>query len=300
MPIDWTLQSLIRFALEVILLWVAVYGLLRFMRGTRGFGLLRGLTWFGVIFFVLYQALDTWPKIPVLSKILSEIIPWLVVIIFVLFHPEIRQGLARVGRTGLLGLFNRKRSEDKTLHIVADAAIRLSRERIGALIAFERSVSLAPFRDLAVSVDANVSSILLETIFFPGSPLHDGGVILQSDKILAASCIFPLTTNPDVQRRMGTRHRAAIGLTDETDAITLIVSEETGNVSIASHGRLYEAIPHKEIETRLRRLMREHNEGAAAQQTPEAPSTTVIAEPDPKQAASTEPGAPQTSQGEAS
>lgn len=258
MPIDWNLTSLTRFVIEVMLLWVAVYGLLRFMRGTRGFGLLRGLTWFGVIFFVLFQALTKWPEIPVLSEILSKIIPGLVVIIFVLFHPEIRQGLARVGRTGILGLFNRKRSEDKTLHIVAEAAVRMSRERIGALIAFERGVSLAPFRDLAVSIDANVSSILLETIFFPGSPLHDGGVILQGDKVLAASCIFPLTTNPDVQRRMGTRHRAAIGLTDESDAITLVVSEETGNVSIASQGRLFEAIPHGEIEERLRRLMREH------------------------------------------
>jgi len=104
---------------------------------------------------------------------------------------------------------------------------------------------------------------LLETIFFPGSPLHDGGVIVQSDKVVAASCIFPLTTNPDVQRRMGTRHRAGIGLTDETDAITLIVSEETGNVSIASSGRLYEAIPHKEIEDRLRALMRETGQKAA-------------------------------------
>ncbi len=282
MPLDWTLKSLTSIAIEVMLLWVAVYGILRFMRGTRGFGLVRGLTWFGVVFFLLYQALNTWLEVEVLSKILSEIIPYLVVIIFVLFHPEIRQGLARVGRTGILGLFNRKRSEDKTLHIVADAAVRLSRERIGALIAFERGVSLAPFRDLAVSIDANVSSILLETIFFPGSPLHDGGVILQNDKVLAASCIFPLTTNPDVQRRMGTRHRAAIGLTDETDAVTLIVSEETGNVSIASHGRLFEAIPHAEIEHRLRSLMREHREAEAeSDQAVPTPTTTVVPDAEP-------------------
>ena len=147
--------------------------------------------------------------------------------------------------------------------------MRMSRERVGALIAFERGVSLAPFRESAVRLEANISSILLETIFFPGSPLHDGGVIVQSDKVVAASCIFPLTTNPDVQRRMGTRHRAGIGLTDETDAITLIVSEETGNVSIASSGRLYEAIPHKEIEDRLRALMRETGQKAAPAESPE-------------------------------
>ncbi len=260
MPFAWNLQFIMSFAIQVLLLWIAVYGLLRFMRGTRGIGLLRGLTWFGVIFFVLHQLLDQWPGIEVINQILTKIIPSLVLILFVLFHPEIRQGLARVGRTGLLSLFTRKRNEDQTLHIVADAAVRLSRERIGALIAFERGVSLLPFRESAVAIDANVSSILLETIFFPGSPLHDGGVIIQNDKILAASCIFPLTTNPDVQRRMGTRHRAAIGLTDETDAITLIVSEETGKVSIASHGRLFEAIPSKEIESRLRKLMRERDD----------------------------------------
>jgi diadenylate cyclase len=283
MPLDWTLKSLTSIAIEVMLLWVAVYGLLRFMRGTRGFGLLRGMTWFGVVSFVVYQVLQATVGTPVLTNILTAIIPSLVLITVILFHPEIRQGLARVGRTGVLGLFNRKRSEDQTLHTVADAAVRMSRERIGALIAFERGVSLAPFRDLAVSVDANVSSILLETIFFPGSPLHDGGVILQNDKVLAAACIFPLTTNPDVQRRMGTRHRAAIGLTDETDAVTLIVSEETGNVSIASAGRLFEAIPHAEIESRLRRLMREHRD-PEAEQAASTPAPTAIPDGESAQA----------------
>jgi diadenylate cyclase len=259
MPFQWTAFSM-RTAIEVMVLWIAVYGVLRFLRGTRGFGLLRGLTSFGLVSFVLYQALQASVETPVLAKILTVMAPWLVLIIFILFQQEVRQGLARVGRSGILGMFNRKRSEDQTMHAIASAAVRMSRERIGALIAFERGVSLAPFRDSAVLIDGNVTSILLETIFFPGSPLHDGGVIIQNDKVLAAACLFPLTTNPDVQRRMGTRHRAAIGLTEETDAITLIVSEETGHVSLASNGRLFESIPLDDIEERLRYLLREQRE----------------------------------------
>jgi len=251
-----------RTAIEVMVLWIAVYGVLRFLRGTRGFGLLRGLTSFALLSFVLYQALQASVETPVLAKILTVIAPWLVLIIFILFQQEVRQGLAQVGRSGILGVFNRKRSENQTMHAIASAAVRMSRERIGALIAFERGVSLAPFRDSAVLIDATVTGILLETIFFPGSPLHDGGVIIQNDKVLAAACLFPLTTNPDVQRRMGTRHRAAIGLTEETDAITLIVSEETGHVSLASKGRLFESIPLDDIEERLRHLLREQRDPA--------------------------------------
>ena len=188
------------------------------------------------------------------------------------FQPELRQGLARIGGSGWFSLFRRSDEEvNETVSAVVGAARRMSQERTGALLAFERGVSLAPYRDNAVQLDNPCSGILLETIFFPGSPLHDGAVILQSGKITAASALFPLTTNPEVQRRMGTRHRAAIGLTEETDAITLVVSEETGRVSLASNGRLYEAIPLKELEGRLLELLREEPEEEDAETGDEIP-----------------------------
>lgn len=269
-------------AIEVAVLWAVIYAIFRFLRKTRGFGLLRGLAGFFVVTFLLYQALETTAGAPVLSKILNEIGPELILIVIVLFQPELRQGLARVGGSGWLSIFSRGDDQvNETVAAVVGAARRMAQERTGALLAFERGVSLAPYRDNAVQLDSPCSGILLETIFFPGSPLHDGAVILQSGKITAASALFPLTTNPEVQRRMGTRHRAAIGLTEETDAITLVVSEETGRVSLASNGRLFEAIPIKELEGRLLELLREEPAETSDEES-EEPLAAVPAEPAPE------------------
>jgi diadenylate cyclase len=248
----------LRTAIEVAVLWAALYAVLRFLRSTRGFGMLRGLASFLVLIFLLFQVLASKDTTPVLSAILDGIIPYLALLIIVLFQPELRQGLARVGSSGWMSIFRRRSEEEnETVAAVVGAARRMANERTGALLAFERGVSLAPYRENAVQLDSPASGILLETIFFPGSPLHDGAVIIQDGKIVAASALFPLTTNPEVQRRMGTRHRAAIGLTEETDAISLVVSEETGRVSLASNGRLYEAVPLAELEERLLNLLRE-------------------------------------------
>ncbi|MCH2100985.1 MAG: diadenylate cyclase [Planctomycetes bacterium] len=269
-------------AIEVAVLWAAIYAGLRFLRSTRGFGLLRGLAGFFLAAFVLYQILLGTDSAPVIQEILSSIAPSLVVLIIVLFQPELRQGLARIGGSGWLSLFRRNDEDvNETVSAVVGAARHMAQERTGALLAFERGVPLAPYRDNAVPLDSLCSSILLETIFFPGSPLHDGAVILQSGKITAASALFPLTTNPEVQRRMGTRHRAAIGLTEETDAITLVVSEETGRVSLASNGRLFEAIPLKELEARLIELLREEPADAEAEESEEVP-VPVVAETSPE------------------
>jgi len=248
----------LRTAIEVAVLWAALYAILRFLRSTRGFGLLRGLASYFVLTFVLFQVLSSTDTAPVLTAILSGIADILAIFIIVLFQPELRQGLARLGGSGWMSVFRRNNEEEnETVAAVVGAARRMANERTGALLAFERGVSLAPYRDNAVKLDSPASGILLETIFFPGSPLHDGAVIIQDGKIVAASALFPLTTNPEVQRRMGTRHRAAIGLTEETDAISLVVSEETGRVSLASNGRLYEAVPLAELQNRLLNLLRE-------------------------------------------
>lgn len=266
-------------AIEVVVLWAAIYAGLRFLRSTRGFGLLRGLAGFFLAAFALYQVLVVSDSAPVLQEILKGIAPSLVILIIVLFQPELRQGLARIGGSGWLSIFQRGEEEvNATVDAVVGAARRMAQERTGALLAFERGVSLAPYRDNAVQLDSPCSGILLETIFFPGSPLHDGAVILQNGKITAASALFPLTTNPEVQRRMGTRHRAAIGLTEETDAITLVVSEETGRVSLASNGRLFEAIPLKELKGRLLELLREEPAEAETEEAPSEEAPPSVAE----------------------
>ena len=227
-------RLLLQTVVEIFVLAVAIYGVLRFLRNTRGFGLVRGLATFIIIGAIFFGILSRYPEVPVLQKILSEVLPFLVMIVVILFQPELRQGISRVGRSGIFGMFNSSVSHQEAVAKVAAAATRMGKERVGALIAFERSVSLDPFRESAVSMDAPVSTILLENIFFPGGPLHDGAVIVRGDTISAASCIFPLTTSPGIQRRLGTRHRAAMGLAEETDAIAIVVSEETGHISLAA------------------------------------------------------------------
>ena len=242
--------------LEVLILWGGIYVMLRFLRGTRGFGVFRGLVlligavWIGVLL------LDASFGVPRLKEMVTMITPALIIMLAILFQPEIRQGISRLGHGGLLGFLAQEEEGQDTIRRIASAAIRMAKERTGALIAFERTVSLAPFRENAVKIEAPVTTILVESIFFHGNPLHDGGVIIKGGNILSAAAIFPLTDNPDVQRRMGTRHRAAIGITEETDAIAMVVSEETGQISLAAGGQLYQQVPFDKLEEYLAQLLR--------------------------------------------
>ena len=229
--------------LEILVLTAAIYAVLRFLRSTRGFGVITGLGIFIVLFFLLLSLLNLWPGVPVLDYIVSRVAPFLVVILVILFQPELRQGISRFGRPGLFGWFGPAHADPEILARIATAAGRMSTERIGALIALERGVSLEAYAENAVAVDTPVTPILLETLFFPGGPLHDGAVLIRGDAVLAASSLLPLTSNPEIGRRLGTRHRAAIGLTEETDAVTLVVSEETGKISIAVGGEFFPKVP---------------------------------------------------------
>lgn len=255
-PLGWN-RATVGMVLEILILTLCFYAVLRFLRSTRGSGVLSGLIYFLAALFVFLQILSNYPGVPVIQEILDRVGGLGLLVVAVLFQPELRQGISRFG-TGFFSLMRLGRASQKeeTLAKLAAAAQRMAKERIGALIAIERNVSLTPFYENAVGIDAPVSAILLETIFFPGSPLHDGAVIVQEDRLIAAACLFPLTENPEVQRRMGTRHRAALGLTEETDAVTLVVSEETGQISLCAGGRIYRRVPFDSLEERLLELLR--------------------------------------------
>lgn len=247
-------------AIEILLLSIAIYGVLRFMRSTRGVGILRGLFTFTIGVALLIGVLDrlvfgSTGGLPNIKYIVGIVSPLYALIVVVLFQEELRQGISRFGQGGLFR-FRATGEAPGELAKVATSARRLANQRIGALIAVERQMSLKPFSQGAVPLDLPVTSILLETIFFPGGPMHDGGVVLRGNTIVAASCIFPLTTNPEIQRRMGTRHRAAIGLTEVTDAVVLVVSEETGELSLAADGELHKPIPPDQLERRLQELLK--------------------------------------------
>lgn len=221
---------------EIFLIYMVVYVVLRIMQGTSGTSILRGLAFIivlisiGVLFFVRRLQLYT------IDWLMTEFVPVFIIPIIILFQPEFRRALLRLGQNPVFRIF--LKPEYQVTNEIIKAVENLSRNKIGALIAIEREVGLDNFVETGTKLNADVSSELLNTIFWPGSPLHDGAVIIQEQKISAAGCLLPLTENTEKSKKLGTRHRAGIGLTEETDAIVIIVSEETGIISTGFKGVL--------------------------------------------------------------
>lgn len=239
-------------ALDVLLVAAALYWLLLLLRGTTAMTLLRGGALLLLVTGLLARALD----LQVLNFIVRNSVAGILVAVVVIFQPEIRRALERVGRTGLaLG----RHVYSESIEAVAKAAFDLSRRRHGALIVVERDTGLQDYVDTGVVVDAVVSPELIAGIFFPNSPLHDGAAIIRADRIAAAACTLPLSETR-LPEELGTRHRAAVGVTERSDAISVVVSEETGRVSIAADGRLvYRARDEADLRDELVRLLGSRN-----------------------------------------
>src|SRR5215470_18577782 len=230
---------------DILLVAVVIYEALMVVRGTRAGHILVGM-----LAMVSIYALATWAGLEALRSLLSFIVPYIGLAIIVLFQSEIRRTLARIGRKNWFGL-GRGFREPEALSEILLAVDQFSREKTGALIVFERDIGLRTFIESGVVLDAQISRDLLLSIFQPGLPLHDGAVILQKDRIAAAACFLPLTVGPSL--KLGTRHRASIGITEETDCLSLVVSEETGRISIAAYGELMQGIELAEAEERIQR-----------------------------------------------
>ncbi len=218
-------------ALEILILATVFYYLLKFFRGTRGSAILTGM----VILFVVLIVVTRFTNLPVLGFLLGKLMLYLGFALIVIFQPEIRRALARLGRQGNFMVTKARRA---LADPIADAVLLMASRKIGALIAIEREVETKAIQDTGTPLNSEVTAELLAALFFPGTPLHDGGVIISADRIAAAGCVFPLTQNDDLARNLGTRHRAAIGMTEESDTVVIVVSEETGVISIAYNGRL--------------------------------------------------------------
>jgi len=234
--------------IEILVLWFVFYTLLVFLKGTRAIQVLRGLIILVLIFFLAqYFGFYT------LDWILSRLLAISVIAFLILFQPELRRGLASLGQKRIFSMLP---TEAKVIEELTEAALLMSRRKIGALIAIEREASLGHYLESGVEIDSKVSSELLCTIFTPNAPLHDGGVIVHQERIVVAGCLFPLTENPKINKLLGTRHRAAIGLTEETDAVVIVVSEETGGISIAIGGKLTRQLDKESLSRVLRNLYR--------------------------------------------
>lgn len=228
-------------AIDIAVVAVLVYQLLLIIRGRRAVHILLGL---GILVLTYFVAI--WARLELLRTILATLAPYTAIALIVMFQSELRRMLARLGRRPFLGIAQLERRE-LTQEILL-AVAHLSQKRIGALIVVERKLGLRTFIESGVNLDAAISRDLLCAIFHPGAALHDGAVIIQGDRITAAACFLPLTTNPLLITELGTRHRAALGITEESDCMAVVVSEETGRISIAAFSEIELDVPLERVE----------------------------------------------------
>lgn len=234
--------------IDILLVAVVIYEFLALIRGTRA-----ALILIGVSIVVLAFYVSRIGELVTLNWLISRALPYAVFALIVIFVPEIRQALARLGRR--LTLAGSSGTESDVYDDIVLAANLFSQNQTGALIVVQREIGLRTYIESGVALDATLSYDLLATLFRPSAPLHDGAVIIQGDRVAAAACFLPLSMNPVLSTQLGTRHRAAIGITEETDAISIIVSEETGSISLAIGGAIERELTAEQLRERLGKLL---------------------------------------------
>jgi diadenylate cyclase len=226
--------------LDILLVALVIYSLLALVRGTQAVVLLRGIIFLALATFLLSSFL----RLRAFSWLLRSTLPALLISIPVIFAPEIRRALERLGRaSNVLNLNTREAEVQQVIEALTNAAVRLSERRHGGLMVIERQVGLKNYADTGILLDAVVTVEVLVQIFYPNTPLHDGAVILKGGRIVAAACVMPLTSGENLtDRQLGLRHRAALGVTEVSDAVAVVVSEETGAISVAHNGRMIQRL----------------------------------------------------------
>jgi diadenylate cyclase len=242
------LQNYWNAAIEIALLAMAIYYGYLYFRGTRGAKVLTGLA----ILFISLTLVSQILNLTVVSWLLRSLTAFLAIALVVIFQPELRRALAELGSSQFFSSATQKK---ETIDVITDAVFELASKQTGALLAIERDTAIRSFAESGVSIDCEISQELLLTIFFPKTPLHDGGVIIRNDRIIAAACIFPVSQREDLDRTLGLRHRAGLGITEESDAIAIVVSEETGNISICHRGKIERGFKPGQFEKRLSELL---------------------------------------------
>lgn len=242
---------------DILVVSFLVYQALMALRGTRA-----GHIVIGILIMVSLYTVASWTGLESLRLVLSLVVPNIGIALIVLFQSEIRRTLARIGRKHWFGIGGGVRVPE-SINDILFGVERLAAAKTGALIVLERDIGLRTFIESGVSLDARLSRDLLLSIFQPGLPLHDGAVIVQKERVAAAACFLPLTTNPSLSQQLGTRHRAGIGITEETDCLSIIVSEETGRISTAAFGELVQGLSLGELSDRVHRHFEVQRPGGA-------------------------------------
>lgn len=243
-----------RAGVEILVLWILIYQIYRVFRATRGARILVGLTVVVILLTLASQILE----LKVIEWIIKSAAAVLAFALLIIFQPELRNGLARLGSTNL---FSFSTTQQKVfLETLTESVVKLSNKRFGALFAIERGIDLEDYESTGVMIDSVLSVELVATIFHPKTALHDGGLILKKERIASASCIFPVSQKELSDRSLGLRHRAGFGISEETDAVAIIVSEETGAISVVVEGKIFRNLSEEEFREKLEDIFLTHGE----------------------------------------
>jgi diadenylate cyclase len=254
-PIGW------RDLADIIVVSILIYELLKLIRGTRAVQMAVGGTLLGGLFYG-----SRWLHLETVNWLIRNFAGYIVFAVIVLFQSDIRRALAHFGRAPFFRYFARTESVDDSVEELVVAAGLLASQRVGAIIAIERQIGLRSYIEGGIRLDAVLTYDLLQSIFLPTSPLHDGAVIVQDDRVAAAACFLPLTVNPRLSKELGSRHRAAIGLTEENDAVAIVVSEETGSISLVVDGQIERGLDRDTLRARLQSLILQREDRVPARQ----------------------------------
>lgn len=241
---DWTFWKYISSFVDILLVWYVIYKLINIIRGTKAVQLLKGI----LVILIVRVASDFFGLIT-LSWMMQQVITYGFLAVIIIFQPELRRALEQLGRGKF---FSRSSSPDddgqeKTVESIIKAADYMAKRRIGALISIERETGMSDYIETGISLNSKISSELLINIFIPNTPLHDGAVIIQKNNVAAAACYLPLSESPFISKELGTRHRAALGISEVTDSVTVVVSEETGGISLTKNGELHRDLKAEEL-----------------------------------------------------
>jgi diadenylate cyclase len=240
---------------DILVVSILIYEVLKLIRGTRAVQMALG----GCVLVGLFYG-SRWGHLETVNWLVRNLIGYVVFAVIVLFQSDIRRALAHFGRAPFFRYLAKTESAEESIEELVMAASLLSSQRIGAIIAIQREVGLRNYIEGGIRLDAILTYDLLQSIFLPSSPLHDGAVIVQDNRVASAACFLPLTVNPKLSKELGSRHRAAIGLTEENDSVAIVVSEETGSVSIVVDGQIERGLDRDQLRARLRSLILQRHE----------------------------------------
>jgi diadenylate cyclase len=235
---------------DIVVMWAAIYEVLKLIRGTRAVQMAVGA---GVLLLLFYST--RYSHLQTVNWLVRNMVGYVAFAVIVLFQSDIRRALAHLGRAPFFRYLAKAESAEESIEELVVAANMLSSQRIGAIVAIERQIGLRNYIEGGIPLDAVLTYDLLLSIFQTDSPLHDGAVIIQDDRVAAAACFLPLTVNPKLSKELGSRHRAAIGLTEENDSVAIVVSEETGAISLVADGQIERNLAGDALRERLRALV---------------------------------------------